>query len=244
MYLREFIGLLDTYQVIPEKEKGILTRNISAVTDPAKRRDLKIKQYQREKELRTKIEVRTMNKSSLRGSQLWLQAIRKRSHQTSTSTGSMSDFELIASLLPISPSEGVTDEDDTELEDILRETALILLVLFFGQAYANLESLDQELELLRNMPPPPPSEDVRAGKRKEQDDMWRLDAPIATGGPDGKGLLLDSSGKVLYVSFVSKLGMLMRLCSRCDHLLYSPPTLPIVHDYRRKYFGPTIAFLQ
>lgn len=74
---------------------------------------------------------------------------------------------------------------------------LIILVLSYGQAQGQLESMEQEFELLRNMPPsPPPRQDTRSGKGKEEDDMWRLDAPRPTGGPDGKGPLLDPKGKV------------------------------------------------
>lgn len=115
------------------------------------------------------------------------------------------DFERIASLLPTSTSSRqAADEDDPETEDILRETVLILLVLLYGQTHASLESMGQELELLRSMPPPPPPprDDTRMAKHQEQDDMWKLDAPRPTGGPDGKGPLLDSSGKVRQISLL------------------------------------------
>ena len=91
------------------------------------------------------------------------------------------------------------DEDDSETEDILRETIVTLLTLNYGQAYGQLESMEQELELLRSMPPPPPpQEDSRTGngKAKAEDDMWKLDAPRPSGGPDGQGPILDASGKV------------------------------------------------
>ena len=38
------------------------------------------------------------------------------------------------------------DEDDSETEDILRETIVTLLSLDYGQAYGQLESMEQELE--------------------------------------------------------------------------------------------------
>ena len=65
--------------------------------------------------------------------------------------------------------------------------------------------MEQELELLSNLPPPPPplpqpAEDLRRkDKSREQDDMWKLDKPTPSGGPDGKGPLLDAQGKVLVI---------------------------------------------
>ena len=70
--------------------------------------------------------------------------------------------------------------------------------LTYAQAQTSLESLGQELELLKSMPPlPKPSDDLRQkkDKAKEQDDMWKLDS-VQRGGPDGKGPLLDPQGKV------------------------------------------------
>lgn len=61
--------------------------------------------------------------------------------------------------------------------------------------------MKQELELLRNAPPSPlhsPSRDVedpRDKQRGEDEDMWKLDIPVP-GGPDGKGPLMDPTGKV------------------------------------------------
>ena len=97
------------------------------------------------------------------------------------------------------PSNGsAADEDDSDTEDVLRETSLALLALTFSQAQQQLESLKQELELIGNMPPPPQSrEDSRTEKAREQDnDMWKLDAPRPSGGSDGKGPLMDTAGRV------------------------------------------------
>ena len=43
---------------MPEKERALWKQKASAVTDPARRRELKIKQYQKEKELKARVEVR------------------------------------------------------------------------------------------------------------------------------------------------------------------------------------------
>ena len=57
-YLKEYLGYLDNYEIIPAKDKELYERKTSSVADPAKRRELKIKQYQKEKELRLTLEVR------------------------------------------------------------------------------------------------------------------------------------------------------------------------------------------
>ena len=48
---------METHEIVQEKDKELYEQRTSSVRDPAKRRELKIKQYQKEKELRTKIEV-------------------------------------------------------------------------------------------------------------------------------------------------------------------------------------------
>ncbi len=92
---------------------------------------------------------------------------------------------------------------DSETEDILRGTVLLLLRLLYVHASTQSQSMEQELELLRNAPPSPKIApegiDERDKKRKVEDDEWRLDIPIP-GGPDGKGPLLDPTGKVRYLN--------------------------------------------
>lgn len=173
--------------------------------DPAKRRELKIQQYRKEKELRAQIEVRSGSKSPPNTSKTdgrVTQTLRKRRSQLPSSEPT-TDFDLIASLLPSGansqPSED--DEPDADTDELLRDATLLLLRLTFAQAYAHLESMNQELELLRSAPflppmPAPPPEDGQRGRAKEDEDMWRLDRPAASGGPDGRGPLMDSGGKV------------------------------------------------
>lgn len=130
------------------------------------------------------------------------QKIRKERGQTLTSEDTSTDFDLISSLLP-SPSstENEGEELDSEVDQILRETILLLLRLLYAQSNAQLQSMKQELELLRNAPPSPihspprDIEDPRDKQRKEDEEMWKLDIPVP-GGPDGKGPLLDPTGKV------------------------------------------------
>ncbi|KII89186.1 hypothetical protein PLICRDRAFT_40823 [Plicaturopsis crispa FD-325 SS-3] len=182
-YLRTFLSNLENYNIVPEEERQLHEQKGSAIGDPAMRRETKIKQYKKEKELRTRIE-----------------AVRKRRRQRPVEGASTTDFDLIASLLP-SPSatSADDDEDDDETDEILRETALLLLRLTYAQAHAQLESMDQETQILLNAPPPPPllqspGQQDQRGKRKEEEDTWRLDSPATRG---DQGPLLDPAGKPL-----------------------------------------------
>ncbi|KAJ7256502.1 TAP42-like protein [Mycena haematopus] len=186
-YLNTFISNLENYEIIPESQRTLHAQDPAKITNASSRRDLKIKQYQQEKDLRARIET-----------------TRKRRGQLPVDVETESDFDLISSLLPKKTEGGTEEEDeeeDSESEDILRETTLLLLRLCYAQAESQLLSLAQELELLQSAPRMPPSpasqpEDDRRGKeRAAEGDMWKLDVP--RGGPDGKGPLLDPTGKPL-----------------------------------------------
>ncbi|KAJ6500761.1 TAP42-like protein [Mycena sanguinolenta] len=188
-YLNAFISNLENYEIIPESERALHAQDPTKIKDASSRRDLKIKQYQREKDLQARIEFAT---------------IRKRRGQLPVDGETESDFDLISSLLPKRPEGGAEEEEeDSESDDILRETTLLLLPLYYVKAASQLLSLAQELELLQNaprMPLPPPSRaenDRRSKERAAEGDMWKLDAPSPRGGPDGKGPLLDPTGKPL-----------------------------------------------
>lgn len=56
-----------------------------------------------------------------------------------------------------------------------------------------LESFNSETELLRTAPPSP---SLPHSKLTEDTTAWRLDSSIGTGVPDGRGPLMDSSGRV------------------------------------------------
>lgn len=58
-YFQSFVETLDNYGIVPETEKQLYNQRISDVKDMAKRRDLKIEQFQKEKDLRGRIEVRS-----------------------------------------------------------------------------------------------------------------------------------------------------------------------------------------
>ncbi|THH17538.1 hypothetical protein EW146_g3311 [Bondarzewia mesenterica] len=131
-----FVSDLETYNIVPESERQLLGKRASSIADATKRRETKIKQYQKEKELRARIET-----------------IRKRrGARPSPSDESPNDFDLIASLLPTGLSSS-SEQDDSETDDILREATLLLLRLTYAQSHAQLENISQELELLQNAPP-------------------------------------------------------------------------------------------
>lgn len=143
--------------------------------------------------------------------------MRKRRGQLPLhSESAPSEFDLISSLLP-SPSLSrsksfATLDDDEELDsdsdDILREATILLLRLCYGRAHSHLDSMEQELELLRNAPPSSqipsqsPPDDRRGKARESENNMWKLEAPRSSLGLDGKGPLLDPSGKVIESSCI------------------------------------------
>jgi immunoglobulin-binding protein 1 len=76
-----------------------------------------------------------------------------------------------------------------------------LLRLFWIQVWSQLDSLDQEIELLHNAPPSPEN---RPQTTAEKDaDAWRLDAPPPKSMFDSHSPLLDQSGKVDMWSSIS-----------------------------------------
>lgn len=217
-YLKTFTYLLETYAIVPEVERELYEKQASTIRDPAKKRELKINQFKKERDLKNRI-----------------QTLRKRRSQEPVSDDLPSTFDLIASLLP-APSEGKeAKESDTETDEILRETTLILLRLLYAQAQGQLEGLQQEEELLKMAPPSPEirggslEQDERVRRREEEASMWRLDAPRPSGGPDGKGPLLDSSGRILrpFTILPSDAGERQRLQAEVFGPSHNLPTMSI-----------------
>ncbi|KAF9446329.1 hypothetical protein P691DRAFT_673853 [Macrolepiota fuliginosa MF-IS2] len=198
-HLEAFVHQLEHYDIIPEDEKKLYSHKSSMLADPAKRRDVKVSQYKKVKEIKDRLQV-----------------LQKQRNQTQT-PDSQTDFDLIASLLPSSTTSAAQSSEDSELDldsttdDLLRTTTILLLRIFYAQTHTQLESMEQELDLLRRAPPspsgaPPPlgERDGRTkigdkGKSKEeQEEMWRLDLGVSgSGGPDGKGPLVDHRGRPL-----------------------------------------------
>ncbi|KAI0318820.1 TAP42-like protein, partial [Amylostereum chailletii] len=161
------------YEIVPESERSLYGKTASAIADASRRRETKIKQYKAEKEIRGKIE-----------------ALRHRRHSLASSDSSTTDFDLVATLLP-SPTSAAADpsaDEDSDTEEVLRDATLLVLRLFYAQSQGQLEHINQELELLRNAPPPSrPARDDTQQKTDEID--WKLDARR------NDGPLLDPKGK-------------------------------------------------
>ncbi|KAF9520601.1 hypothetical protein BS47DRAFT_1286885 [Hydnum rufescens UP504] len=182
MRLELFLRRTEQYDIVPPDEISLFTKTGPfAVTNAVKRREVKIKQYQKEKDIRAK-----------------MNAIRARRDPKRGSEPSYNNFDLIASLLPNPDSrlgkQARTDEaGDEDDEDDVREATLLVIRLCWAQAHSQLDSLKQEMEVLRSAPP----EDERSRSKTMEDDAWRLDPQRAAGGPDGRGALLDAKGKPL-----------------------------------------------
>jgi immunoglobulin-binding protein 1 len=56
----KFVSELELYEIVSKSEHELHGKNASAIADPARRRETKIKQYQAEKEIRTRIEVNSL----------------------------------------------------------------------------------------------------------------------------------------------------------------------------------------
>jgi len=123
-------------------------------------------------------------------------------------------------LIPISSIPTNEGELSSETDEILRDTTLVVLRLFYARAASQFHNAEQEQELLQNIPPSNEtgsigeSGDARDKSRKEQDDAWKLDLPLGRG-LDGRGPMLDDSGKVtkFFVLYLSTILMVFPLLS-------------------------------
>lgn len=117
------------------------------------------------------------------------------------------DFALIHALLPAAPSGSTRnaaddgDDDAAPAPESLRSYILALMAVLYAQALSQVESIGQERSLLESVPADVDErrvDDRRAREREEAesgDRSWKLDR-VNRGGPDGKGPLMDPSGKV------------------------------------------------
>ncbi|KAF5330648.1 hypothetical protein D9619_005948 [Psilocybe cf. subviscida] len=219
-YVKSFILLLEKYEVIPADERALYDVKATKVADFAKRRELKINQFKKEKDLRVRVEM-----------------IRKRTEQKPVTLDLSNNYDLIASLIPSSSSRASNSEEDldSQTDEILRETTLLVLRLLYAHSSTQLQSMEQELDLLRNAPASPTmgpedqeAQDPRDRKRKEEENDWKLDKP-ALGGPDGKGPLMDAYGKPLrpFTILPSDAGERARLQKEVFGPGYRLPTMSI-----------------
>jgi immunoglobulin-binding protein 1 len=99
------------------------------------------------------------------------------------------DLGLIASMLP-PPNTSEEDQQDDDDDETLRDIYLLVIRLIWVHAQSQLESMEQELELLQKAPPLEPE---HSKTTTHEDSAWRLESPSSH---DGKGPLMDSSGRV------------------------------------------------
>ncbi|GFZ49122.1 hypothetical protein JCM24511_06872 [Saitozyma sp. JCM 24511] len=169
--LQQFLALIRSYKVLSseeEAESSNMADQGSAPRDPAKRREAKIRQYKREKELRDRI------------------ASLAPDHPPASS----SPITFILSLLPsssrpalvsLSVGTGTTSGPVASDEDAphKRELALLLLRLLHTLALSTLSSTAMELSLLAEAPSRPAesseARDNRTDRREEDDQTWRLE---------------------------------------------------------------------
>ncbi|KAH8826918.1 serine/threonine protein phosphatase PP2A-associated protein [Flagelloscypha sp. PMI_526] len=173
-----FVRSLENAEIVTPADRALVENKPSTIRDPSKRREVKIAQYKAEKDIKARIET-----------------LRKRRGYT-PSPEPISEVSMILSLLP-SAGQSQTSEEPTAVEDLLRESTILVLRLCYTQAYAQIESIEQELELLKNAPPMPPENNNKATDNREtqkqlEEDMWKLDVSSSSKGP-----LLDNKGKPL-----------------------------------------------
>ncbi|KAF8311282.1 TAP42-like protein [Clavulina sp. PMI_390] len=202
--LSRFTKSVEALGVIPDDERKLFGRQRSAPMDPATRRETKIKQFKKEKELKDSIK-----------------AFRARQEGLSEPVELDSDLETIAAVLDLQDSsrrgtQGAKsdEEDEDEEEGGIRNLIVVLLRLCWARAHQTLGELLAEREMLQMAPRDSNEEEeeereqaekaareeqMRKGREDEVDETWKLDGPRYGGrsGVDGKGPLLNTDGKVL-----------------------------------------------
>ncbi|WWC67653.1 uncharacterized protein I206_101563 [Kwoniella pini CBS 10737] len=181
-----YLELLNSYGVLSPEEKAessaAANGQSSMPKDPAKRREAKIAQYRREKDLRQTI---------------------SNSLPTHPDTSS-SPTTFLLSLLPfnsnrpsvVSTSTGSTSVNPDD-EEIPTSTIVSILRLLHTLTISSLSSINMELELLSNAPASITQiaeQDPRQPRREEEDSTWRLDRQPGTYKPKE---LISGNGRVL-----------------------------------------------
>jgi len=64
--MRNFVELLESYDIVPQDEKEVFNPKSVNFSNPQRRREVKVNQYKKEKELRSRIEVRALLPSERR----------------------------------------------------------------------------------------------------------------------------------------------------------------------------------
>ncbi|KAH9820552.1 TAP42-like protein [Melampsora americana] len=169
-HLSEFIGQLESYEVIQLTDRSRYQGPSSTVKNQALRREGKISQYKLEKELQFKLNEYKKRKEE-----------RNQPRLHSKSDKSTLDLR----------NENLEEEEE---EDGEREVYLTWLKFLYLKSYQEISSIEQELELLgtssqmENLS----HRTKRSGEEEEEDLSWRLDKLSTKSGP-----LIGPSGKVL-----------------------------------------------
>ncbi|CAE6357709.1 unnamed protein product [Rhizoctonia solani] len=179
--LQKFIAYLTDYGVVDDATIQATNRLAQMSKNPAQRREAKIQQYQAEKQLKSRI-----------------QALRSQTLATNVEEPA-NNYDSIRMLVSGGASHAGSvnaDDDDLDMDDeTRRELTIVLLRLLYAQAQSSLQQIVDEVQILRNMPPPSSSHS-QPEPNKPSDDTWRLDI-TPRGGPDGRGPIMDSQGRPL-----------------------------------------------
>ncbi|ORX34353.1 TAP42-like protein [Kockovaella imperatae] len=153
-----FLSLLSTYSIVTpseQAESSAMGVEAGLPRDPAKRREAKIAQYKREKQLREQISTRCPGQPD----------------------SSSNPLSFILSLLPSSDSRPSSTAVNAE-EDDQRTVSLSVLQLLYTLTLSSLASIKMELDILASAPPEPTSS--QPPQTGETDNTWRLDRTPAS----------------------------------------------------------------
>ncbi|GAA5978318.1 hypothetical protein JCM10908_004311 [Rhodotorula pacifica] len=222
---RRYVDSVERYEIVGQDRRKTLAGPKAGEVDPARRRAGKIAQFKMEKEIKGTLEElrKRRRKRRTRGSAVPTTPADLTSSLASTSISST------AKLAPPVPSTTATEgpeedgddflsSDDDDAESVARPLLLNLLTLHYLRAHAELDSIEQEVEILQHglrmseipssrpggatieeLPANGGARDIRtargAGTGEEEEDeerRWRLDVL-----PNEDGPVLSSDGKVL-----------------------------------------------
>ncbi|GAA5941887.1 hypothetical protein JCM1841_005094 [Sporobolomyces salmonicolor] len=191
-HFRKYAAQIEQYEVVAADKRSVFAGPAASEMDANKRRAGKIAQFKMEREIKGTLEELRKRRRERRPRPAVL-----TSASASTST----------SATPAEPDDDndFLSDDDDESESVARPLLINLLQLHYLRAFAELSSVEQELELLEHgmkmseIPSPSPhagpstsSSDSRARKTDEEDTTWRLDKLAEKDGP-----VLSPDGKVL-----------------------------------------------
>ncbi|WRT65047.1 uncharacterized protein IL334_001989 [Kwoniella shivajii] len=201
-----YLELLDSYQVLTPEEQAdsaaMAGGTSSTPKDPAKKREAKIRQYKREKDLREKISGSLKDHPETSSSPITfllslLPSFSKSSSNSKSSNTSTSRPSVISTN---TGSTSVNNGEDNE--ETSRHSILLILRLLHTLTLSSLSSIYMEMELLSSAPASITSiaerdRDPREIKREEGetiDNTWKLDRQPSNYKPRE---LISGGGKVL-----------------------------------------------